>query len=202
MPLDREQRAAIYAAYLNRDGPRHLGDVEWPKARAGVLDGQNFLSTGVFETITREDLHQLIKGSGGRVMTVLSKKLTYLLVGRDAGPVKLQKAEEMGIPQIGEEEFLQYFLSRISDDTNHAELHEENPSIPSKKSKKNQATVGKKIKADPEEHPAPSTSKVAKKKSKVDSDDDEVSGGDKKRKKKSTKAAAPLKKDKRVKKQK
>lgn len=72
-----------------------------------------FLSTGVYETIEREELIDLIKGSGGHYYSGMSKNLHYLLVGRDAGPVKLRTAEECGITQLSEEEFFAFITDKI-----------------------------------------------------------------------------------------
>lgn len=48
-----------------------------------------FLTTGVLETITREDAVELLRQCGGHVMSGMSKNLNYLIVGRDAGQLLL-----------------------------------------------------------------------------------------------------------------
>lgn len=61
------------------------GTVEWPNAKPGCLRGMKFLTTGILETIAREDAVQLLTDCGGHVMSGMSKNLSYLIVGRDAG---------------------------------------------------------------------------------------------------------------------
>lgn len=96
--------------------PQNLGSVKWPDAKAGVLDGLKFFITGVYETIEYEDIVSLIKDCGGGMMTVVSPKLTYLLVGRDAGPVKLQMAQKKNVQTIDEEGFFKYITNMIASD--------------------------------------------------------------------------------------
>ena len=47
--------------------------------------------TGVLESIEREDVQDLIKRHGGKVTQSVSKKTSYLVVGREAGNSKLEK---------------------------------------------------------------------------------------------------------------
>ena len=72
------------------------------------------MSTGVFETIEREQLVDLLVGCGARYYSGMSPNLDYLLVGRDAGPVKLQVAQEKGITQLSESEFFEWIKDRIA----------------------------------------------------------------------------------------
>jgi len=114
MPLEKWQVAQIWRAYQNREGPNNLGAVQWPRPKAGCLAGLKFLSTGVYETIERDDLYDLLKGCGARVYSGMSKNLDYLLVGRDAGPVKLQNASDWGINQLSEEDFFNFITEKIN----------------------------------------------------------------------------------------
>ena len=54
--------------------------------------------------MTRPEATEIIKKHGGKATGSVSKKTSYVLAGSDAGS-KLQKAQELGIPIIGEEEF-------------------------------------------------------------------------------------------------
>lgn len=65
------------------------GTIEWPAAKPGCLKGMKFLTTGILETIEREDAVQLLRDCSGHVMSGMSKNLTYLIVGRDAGKLLL-----------------------------------------------------------------------------------------------------------------
>ena len=47
--------------------------------------------TGVLESIEREQAVDLVKRYGGKVVSAVSKRTSYLVVGRDPGESKLQK---------------------------------------------------------------------------------------------------------------
>lgn len=70
------------------------------------LKGQTFVVSGVFETISRNELKKLIEDNGGKVSSSISSKTTYLVAGDKMGPSKRTKAENLNIPIISEEEFL------------------------------------------------------------------------------------------------
>ncbi|MBQ4351756.1 MAG: NAD-dependent DNA ligase LigA [Clostridia bacterium] len=69
------------------------------------LAGMTFVLTGTLPTMTRGEATALIKQNGGKASGSVSKKTTYVLAGSDAGS-KLAKANELGVPVIGEDEFL------------------------------------------------------------------------------------------------
>ena len=71
----------------------------------GKLVGKSFCVTGSFESISRDSIHELIEKNGGEVRSSVSSKLTYLIVGSDAGSKK-SKAEEIGVKCIWIEEFM------------------------------------------------------------------------------------------------
>ena len=84
--MSKGKGGAAWKMMMDRDGPQRLGEREWPSAKEGVLKGKNLLMTGVFETITRVDLYNLITECSGHIMSGMAKSLNLLLVGRDAGP--------------------------------------------------------------------------------------------------------------------
>jgi DNA ligase (NAD+) len=72
----------------------------------GPLQNKKLLITGRFEHIDRETLQQRIKDAGGSILSGISSKLDYLVAGAEAGPSKLRKVEDLGIPIISEEKIL------------------------------------------------------------------------------------------------
>lgn len=70
------------------------------------LQGLNLLYTGTFKQFSREEIERKIEANGGKLVSGVSKKLNYLIVGEGAGPSKLKKAEDLGVPMINEEEFI------------------------------------------------------------------------------------------------
>ena len=71
----------------------------------GVLAGKTYVITGSLPTLSRARATSLIEEAGGRVAGSVSKKTDALLAGEDAGS-KLEKAKELGVEIIDEEEFL------------------------------------------------------------------------------------------------
>ena len=70
-----------------------------------VLEGKTFVISGVFEKMSRENLKELIKNHGGKVITSISSKLDYLVAGDKMGPSKLEKAQKLNISMLSEDEF-------------------------------------------------------------------------------------------------
>lgn len=77
-----------------------------PAEGEAILEGKSFLVSGVFTNFEREELKQLIKSKGGKVVSAVSGKLDYLIAGEKAGGSKLKKAEALAVKVISEEEFL------------------------------------------------------------------------------------------------
>jgi DNA ligase (NAD+) len=77
---------------------------EPPLLPAGVFSGKSFVLSGTLENYTRDEASGLIKRLGGRVVSSVSKKVDYLLCGKDAGS-KLEKAKKLGIEILSEEDF-------------------------------------------------------------------------------------------------
>ena len=72
----------------------------------GNLSGQTFLFTGTLPTLKRSEAEAMVEEQGGQIVSGVSAKLNYLVVGEDAGS-KLDKAKKMNtVKIISEEEFL------------------------------------------------------------------------------------------------
>ena len=54
--------------------------------------GLTFVITGVLESLERTEAQSIIEKYGGKVTQSVSKKTSYAVIGREAGPSKLQKA--------------------------------------------------------------------------------------------------------------
>lgn len=61
--------------------------------------------TGSFDSISRDEIHELIEKNGGEVRTSVTGKLDYLIVGSDAGSKK-SKAESLGVKCVNIAEFM------------------------------------------------------------------------------------------------
>ena len=71
------------------------------------LKGDIIVITGVFESISRNELKKLIEANGGKVSSSISSKTSYIVAGNNMGPSKKEKAEKLNIQLINEYKFLQ-----------------------------------------------------------------------------------------------
>ncbi|MFB6457695.1 NAD-dependent DNA ligase LigA [Chitinophaga sp. Hz27] len=73
----------------------------------GELSGQTFLFTGTLAKLKRSDAEEMVEQHGGKILSGVSSKLNYLIVGEDAGS-KLEKAKKINtIKILTEDEFLE-----------------------------------------------------------------------------------------------
>lgn len=69
------------------------------------LAGKTFVLTGTLPTLARDEASALIREAGGNVSGSVSKNTNYLLAGEEAGS-KLDKARELGVEILNEDQFL------------------------------------------------------------------------------------------------
>lgn len=99
--------------FFNDEGNRALLQrlkdlgLTFAKAETGnagsALSGLTFCITGTLEGMSRSDAENLIESNGGKPVSSVSKKTSYLLMGADAGS-KERKARELGVPIISLDE--------------------------------------------------------------------------------------------------
>lgn len=112
-PVVAESLLAFFKESHNRDIIRSLLDagIRWPTAApiepgAQPLVGKTLVLTGTLPTLKRDQAKAMIEAAGGKVAGSVSKKTDYVVAGDEAGS-KLEKASELGVAVIGEEELLQ-----------------------------------------------------------------------------------------------
>jgi DNA ligase (NAD+) len=83
-----------------------LTEAPRPKPAGGGVDftGKTFVVTGTLARYSREEIEDLVKQLGGKAAGSVSKKTSYVVAGEKAGS-KLDKAKELGVPVLTEDEF-------------------------------------------------------------------------------------------------
>jgi DNA ligase (NAD+) len=70
------------------------------------LKGKNVVVSGVFSMFTRDELKELIENHGGKNVSSISSKTDFVIAGANMGPAKLEKATQLGVEIVSEEDFV------------------------------------------------------------------------------------------------
>lgn len=70
------------------------------------LAGKIFVVSGVFEKFSRDDLKKAIEENGGKVGSSISARTDFVIAGENMGPAKLEKASQLKISIISEDDFI------------------------------------------------------------------------------------------------
>ena len=97
-PQSRDLIARLRAVGVNFESHNQVTDTRF----AGLA----FVLTGALNLFTREEATEKIESFGGKSSGSVSKKTSYVVAGENAGS-KLKKANELGIPVLSEQEFLE-----------------------------------------------------------------------------------------------
>lgn len=97
-PENREAIDEVRESGLTLENPLY-GEEEQP------LEGLTFVFTGALDNFTRTEAKELVTRLGGRATSSVSGVTDYVVAGPGAGS-KLDKAKELGVPVIDEEEFI------------------------------------------------------------------------------------------------
>lgn len=89
--------------HARAEPPPGAGLKEIPTGADNCLAGLTFVFTGELDTLSREYGQQLIKRYGGKCTTAPSKKTNFVVLGRDAGPKKLETIRQNNIKTIDED---------------------------------------------------------------------------------------------------
>lgn len=112
-PIVAQSIAAFFSEPHNIQVIRQLraSGMHWPEHEGEVLQvlplsGQTFVLTGTLSEMSRDDAKALLEARGARVSGSVSKKTNYVVAGAEAGS-KLDKARELGVTVLDEQQFLQ-----------------------------------------------------------------------------------------------
>ncbi|KAJ5463944.1 hypothetical protein N7475_007079 [Penicillium sp. IBT 31633x] len=101
-PPKGEPKKFKFGAQQSRD-PIMSGTKELPIGEENCLAGLSFVFTGVLDSLGREEGAQLVKKYGGKVVGAPSSKTSYVVLGGDAGPKKLETIAKHKIKTINED---------------------------------------------------------------------------------------------------
>jgi DNA ligase (NAD+) len=82
-------------------------ETEEKELASAVLQGKSIVVSGVFHTLSRKELKEAIEANGGKNVGSISSKTSFVVAGDNMGPAKLEKAKNLGIEILSEEEFIQ-----------------------------------------------------------------------------------------------
>ncbi|QEM12055.1 NAD-dependent DNA ligase LigA [Mucilaginibacter rubeus] len=91
---------------LREQGLQFIAEEKEVVLASEKLAGMNFIISGTFEKFSRDELKDIIEQNGGKILSSISAKLNYLVAGDNMGPAKLEKANKLNIPIIGDDELI------------------------------------------------------------------------------------------------
>jgi DNA ligase (NAD+) len=91
---------------LKTQGLQFIAEEKEVVLQSDKFVGKSFIISGVFEKYSRDELKDIIEQNGGKILSSISAKLSYLVAGDNMGPAKLEKANKLNIPIISDEELL------------------------------------------------------------------------------------------------
>lgn len=83
---------------------------------SNILSGMSIVVSGVFSTMSRDEIKQLIEDLGGKNVSSISSKTSFIVAGDKMGPEKRKKAEALGIEIKSEAEFLEMIKGQETTD--------------------------------------------------------------------------------------
>lgn len=81
-------------------------EIEEAELSSTLFVGKSFVVSGVFNAFSRDELKALIEANGGKNVSSISSKTDYVVAGDNMGPAKLQKATDLNIPILSEDDFI------------------------------------------------------------------------------------------------
>ena len=91
----------------NAGPPPAAGSKEIPSGEENCLAGLSFVFTGILQSIEREEAANLVKRYGGRVMSAPSSKTSFVVLGENAGPKKIETIKKNKLKTIDEDGLFQ-----------------------------------------------------------------------------------------------
>lgn len=110
---------------LKESGLQFEQEKQSEESDSQILSGKSIVVSGVFTSMSRDEIKQLIENHGGKNVSSISSKTSFVVAGDKMGPEKRKKAESLGIEIKSEAEFLE-MINNESNDKATSELRKEN----------------------------------------------------------------------------
>lgn len=81
------------------------------------LQGKNIVISGTFLQHSREEYKAIIEKNGGKNVSSISSKTSFVLAGDNMGPAKLEKAQSLGVSIVSESEFLEMINEALPEES-------------------------------------------------------------------------------------
>jgi DNA ligase (NAD+) len=92
---------------LREAGVQMESQEEEQAPQSDILQGKSIVVSGVFSHHSRDEYKAMIEAHGGKNVSSVSKKTSFILAGENMGPEKRKKAESLGVEILTEEQFLE-----------------------------------------------------------------------------------------------
>jgi len=99
-----EERNLLIIEKLRKAGLQF--DIKEKEGGTDLFLGKTFVVSGVFSTFSRDELKEVIEMNGGKNSSSISAKTNYVIDVESMGPAKLQKATELGLSILSEDDFI------------------------------------------------------------------------------------------------
>jgi replication factor C subunit 1 len=109
--------------------PLHPGVLKVPDGLPNCLAGFSFVFTGEFSELGREEIADLAKRYGGKVVSAPSKRTSFVVVGANPGPGKIEKIKGYNLKALSEEQFYKLIENQPAK-TEEGHVFPEQPLVP------------------------------------------------------------------------
>merc|ERR1712232_683963 len=96
----------------------NIGKKDHPKGSEDALVNVCIVVSGTLDSFERSDMEEYVKEHGGKVSKSVTAKVTHLVTDHgEAGPSKLAKCKELGIPVVSEDVILKMVSNSVNGGT-------------------------------------------------------------------------------------
>lgn len=105
-PSPNKKKKTSNFSFTYSNAPTNPGSKEVPIGKPGFLKDKSFVVTGTMESLTREEVEDLIKRYGGLIRKSITSKTNFVVMGANAGEAKTEKIEQHKTKTLSEDDFL------------------------------------------------------------------------------------------------